>query len=132
MVGEESFSMRAIWHHEPAGSRAVTHCLIQPDHYLSRLGPCERQAAAKAPAIAPHEPELPMRLGHDGPPIKAAGGRYERGHRRKSGGNRRSATVINPPAIFMTMRASLMRQVRTMSAPKPRREISVAMVIPPS
>jgi hypothetical protein len=30
----------------------------------------------------------------------------------------------------MTMRASRMRQARTMRAPKPRREISVAMVTP--
>jgi hypothetical protein len=35
------------------------------------------------------------------------------GHRRKSAGNRRSATVIKPPAIFMTMRASRMREART-------------------
>jgi hypothetical protein len=54
-----------------------------------------------------------MRLGHDGPAIKAGGGRYERGHRRKSSGRRRSATVINPPASFMTIRASRMRQVLT-------------------
>ena len=71
-----------------------------------------------------------MRLGHDGLAIKAAGRRYERDHRRKSGGRSRSATVISPPAIFMTIRASLMRQARTMSAPKPRREISVAIVTP--
>jgi len=99
---------------------------------LAGLGPCEGQAAAEAPAIAPHEPELAMRLSHDGPAIKAAGGRYKRGHRRrKSGGRSRSATVIRPPAAFATIRASLMRQARTMSAPKPRREMSVAMVTPP-
>jgi hypothetical protein len=71
-----------------------------------------------------------MRLGHDGPPIKAAGRRYERDHRRKSGGKSRSATVIKPPAAFVTIRASLMRQARTKSAPKPRREVSVDMVTP--
>jgi hypothetical protein len=69
-----------------------------------------------------------MRLDHDGPAIKAAAGRYERGQGRKSGGNSRSATVITPPAAFVTKRARRMRQARTMSAPKPRREISVAMV----
>jgi hypothetical protein len=31
------------------------------------------------------------------------------GHLRKSGGNKRSATVISPRAAFMTIRASRMR-----------------------
>jgi hypothetical protein len=103
MNGEESFSMRAIWHDESIGQRAVMRCLIQNDHYLlrarwrhflswaidsqasgadegallPRLGPCKRQAAAKAPAITAHQTELPMRLDHDGPAVKAAAGRYK-------------------------------------------------------
>ena len=51
------------------------------------------------------------------------------GHRRKSAGASCSATVIKPAAAFMTMRASLMRQARTMSALKPRREVSVVMAL---
>src|ERR1019366_9078525 len=42
---------------------------------LPRLGPRERQAAAKAPAERTHEPELAMGVEHDGAAIKAPGGR---------------------------------------------------------
>jgi hypothetical protein len=45
-----------------------------------------------------------MRLDHDGAAIEAPGGRYERGHRRKSSGRGRAATVISPPAAFVTIR----------------------------
>jgi hypothetical protein len=51
------------------------------------------------------------------------------GHLRKFSGRRRSATVINPLAAFVTMRASQMRLAQTMSAPAPRRAISVALVM---
>ena len=49
---------------------------------------------------------------------------------RKSGGARCSATVINPPASFVTMRARRMRNVRTNRYGTLGREVAVVMVSP--